>query len=150
MHGKYVSYMYFVENVKKKRHSTSWQTWGHVLWQGRDTLYLGNLVKSVYGKKSCLCVRHKERCLSVRQTTVCSKINVLNLLKFVPREFLIFVKTGRFLLLLFKALFFNETSRKSAWAKTEVTSISYRQSCHWYSNNSLTWRQVASLIFYAN
>ena len=35
---------------------------------------------------------------------VCSKINVLNLQKFVPRELLSFVKTERFLPLLVRAL----------------------------------------------
>ena len=65
-------------------------------------------------------------CLGVRQTTVCSKINVLNLLKYVLREFLNFVITERFVPLLVRALFFNETSKKSAWAKIEVTSISYK------------------------
>ena len=45
---------------------------------------------------------------------VCSKINVLNLQKFVPRELLRFVKTERFLPLLVRALFFNKPSRKSA------------------------------------
>ena len=43
--------------------------------QLRVTLDLGNHVKFVYGKESCLCVRQKS-CLCVRQA--CSKINVLN------------------------------------------------------------------------
>ena len=49
---------------------------------------------------------------------VCSKINVLNLQKFVPRELLSFVKTERFLPLLVRALFFNKPSRKSAGGRT--------------------------------
>ena len=42
------------------------------------------------------------------------KIIVLNRLKLVPREFLSFVKTERFLPHLVRALFFNEPSRKSS------------------------------------
>ena len=45
---------------------------------------------------------------------LCKAFVVLNLLKFVPREFLSFVKTERFLPPLVRALFFNEPSRKSA------------------------------------
>ena len=48
---------------------------------------------------------------------VCSKINMLNLQKFVPRELLSFVKTERFLPLLVRALFLNKPSRKSAVAE---------------------------------
>ena len=70
--------------------------------------------------KSCLC----------EAFVVSSEINGLNWLKFVTKEFLSFVKTERFLHLLVRTPFFNEPSRNSAWAKTEVTSITYRQSCH--------------------
>ena len=40
------------------------------------------------------------------------------------------VKSERVLPLLVRALIFNEPSRKSVQANTEVTSISYRQRCH--------------------
>ena len=42
------------------------------------------------------------------------------------------LKTEIFLPLLVRALFFIEPPRKSAWAKTEMTSISNRQSCRKY------------------
>ena len=37
--------------------------------------------------KICLCIRHKKSCLGVRQTAVSSKLNVLNLLKYVLGNF---------------------------------------------------------------
>ena len=79
------------------------------------SLNILGIVKNLsMGRKVVFVSGIKESCLSDRQTTVCPKINVLNLLKYVPREFLNFVKTERFLLLFVRALFFNETLRKSA------------------------------------
>ena len=69
------------------------------------SLYLENRVEFVYGSKSCLCVMYM---------WFVPKINVLNSLKLVPREFLSFDKAERFLPLLVRALFFNGPSRKSA------------------------------------
>ena len=53
MREEYMSYLW---RMRKKKHSTSWYKGGHVLSQGRVTLYLPNHVKFVFGKKSCLCV----------------------------------------------------------------------------------------------
>ena len=58
----------------------------------------------LWGKKLYLC----------QAFVMCSEINRLNLLKFVPKEFLSFVKTERFLSLLVRLPFFNEPSRNSA------------------------------------
>ena len=91
------------------------------MWRKRDIRCDDKCETMYYHKAGSLCILQIMYNLSIRRKVVfvlsiCGlvKINELNWLKFVRREFLSFVKLERPLPLLVRALFLNERQRKSA------------------------------------